>query len=352
MASSGEPPRSGRSPSSPSWASMAHTTCPSTGAPPASTSCSTASSQRRRAAAWPTTCSGSPVRAVVTAAGSRRRASANLPTIFDRLEERGISWKFYVEDYDPRLTIAADGRADRSTQAVRVPLLNFPRVVRDRKLFSHIVDLDEYYDDLERGTLPAVAYIAPAGGSEHPPGGVAPGQTLVRTLVNALARSEAWRSAAFMWTYDEWGGWFDHVPPPRGPRLPRAGVAGQPLRAPGRGRQHATRPHLDPEVHRGQLAARAARRARRAGEEPRRRIRLRQRAARAEAHRRRPELCVAREPAPLADLSPLRRRRDACVRFDRAGRLSSRAGSACRDGGRLRARRRPRRRRTPRRCLR
>ena len=140
----------------------------------------------------------------------------NLPTIFDRLEQRGISWKFYVEDYDPRLTIAADGRADRSTQAVRVPLLNFPRVVHDRKLFSHIVDLDEYYEDLERGTLPAVAYIAPAGGSEHPPGGVAPGQTLVRTLVNALARSDAWRSAAFMWTYDEWGGWFDHVRPPQG----------------------------------------------------------------------------------------------------------------------------------------
>ena len=47
--------------------------------------------------------------------------------------------------------------------------------MRDRKLFSHIVDLDEYYEDLERGTLPAVAYIAPAGGSEHPPGGVATG---------------------------------------------------------------------------------------------------------------------------------------------------------------------------------
>ena len=143
------------------------------------------------------------------------RASATSRRSSTGSSERGVSWKFYVQDYDPGLTIAADGRADRSTQAVRVPLLNFPRFVRDRKLFSHIVDLDEYYEDLERGTLPAVAYIAPAGGSEHPPGGVAPGQTLVRTLVNALARSEAWRSSAFMWTYDEWGGWFDHVRPPR-----------------------------------------------------------------------------------------------------------------------------------------
>jgi phospholipase C len=140
----------------------------------------------------------------------------DLPTIFDRLEESGVSWKFYVQDYDPRLTIAPEGGADRSTQAVRVPLLNFPRYVRDRRLFRHVVDLDEYYEDLERGTLPEVAYIAPAGGSEHPPGGGRPGQTLVRTLVTALARSEAWSSSAFMWTYDEWGGWFDHVPPPRG----------------------------------------------------------------------------------------------------------------------------------------
>jgi phospholipase C len=146
----------------------------------------------------------------------------NLPTIFDRLEERGISWKFYVQDYDAQLRISADGGADRSTQAVRVPLLNLPRYVRDRRLFRHIVDLRQYYEDLERGTLPAVAYIAPAGGSEHPPGGVEPGQTLVRALVTALARSEAWRSSAFMWTYDEWGGWFDHVRPPpgRGFRVP------------------------------------------------------------------------------------------------------------------------------------
>ena len=144
-----------------------------------------------------------------------------LPTIFDRLEDRGISWKFYVQDYDPRLTIEP-ARGRPQPQAVRVPLVNFPRYVRDRRLFGHVVDLQEYYEDLDRGTLPEVAYIAPAGGSEHPPGGTQPGQTLVRALVTALARSEAWGSSAFMWTYDEWGGWFDHVRPPpgRGFRVP------------------------------------------------------------------------------------------------------------------------------------
>ena len=59
-----------------------------------------------------------------------------------------------------------------SAQALRaVPLRRDPR-------FGHIVDLDEYYEDLERGRLPAVAYIAPAGASEHPPGRIAAGETL------------------------------------------------------------------------------------------------------------------------------------------------------------------------------
>jgi hypothetical protein len=122
--------------------------------------------------------------------------------IFRRLEARGISWKFYVQDYDPRL-------GEGSAQAVRVPL-------RDPRLSRHVVDLDEYYEDLERGRLPAVSYIAPAGASEHPPGRVAAGATLTRALLTALARSSAWHSSAFLWTYDESGGWFDHVRPPPG----------------------------------------------------------------------------------------------------------------------------------------
>ncbi|HKP20426.1 MAG TPA: alkaline phosphatase family protein, partial [Thermoleophilaceae bacterium] len=134
-------------------------------------------------------------------------------TIFDRLERRGISWKFYVEDYDP-------GRRDTGAQAVRVPLLEMPRFTG--RLSGHIVDLDQYYDDLREGTLPQVAYIAPAGSSEHPPRRPEGGQTLVRSLLTALARSTAWHHAAFLWTYDEWGGWYDHVRPPagRGFRVP------------------------------------------------------------------------------------------------------------------------------------
>jgi phospholipase C len=137
--------------------------------------------------------------------GAPDETLGNLPTIFDRLDERGISWKFYVEDYDPR----------EAAQAVRVPLVASPRYVEDPTRFDRIVELEEYYEDLRSGDLPDVAYIAPAGSSEHPPGRIDPGEALVRRLITALSMSSAWPSSAFMWTYDEPGGWFDHVRPAR-----------------------------------------------------------------------------------------------------------------------------------------
>ena len=141
----------------------------------------------------------------------------SLPTIFDRLEEKGISWKFYVQNYDPKLTYrtASQYPGDRASQVVWVALLNIDRFLDDPKLNSHIVDLDQYYEDLRNGTLPAVAYISPSGASEHPPGSLMSGQRGVQTLINALQRSSAWPTSAFLLTYDDWGGWFDHVPPPQ-----------------------------------------------------------------------------------------------------------------------------------------
>lgn len=146
------------------------------------------------------------------------RGYGDLPTIFDRLTERGISWKFYVENYDPTITYRSSPSADtdnRTSQLIRVPLLNFERFVDDPKLFSQIVDLNEYFRDLEQGTLPAVAYIAPSDTTEHPPRSIRAGQRLLKNLIQALMQSDAWSSSIFMWTYDNWGGWYDHVPPPR-----------------------------------------------------------------------------------------------------------------------------------------
>ena len=141
---------------------------------------------------------------------------SKLVTIFDRLNEKGISWKFYVQNYDPSITYRDLGNiGNRASQVVWVPLLNISRFIDDPELSKHIVDLSEYYTDLRDGTLPAVAYIAPSGASEHPPGSLQTGQRFVKTLIQNLMRSDYWQNSAFMLLYDDWGGWFDHVNPPQ-----------------------------------------------------------------------------------------------------------------------------------------
>jgi len=139
-----------------------------------------------------------------------------IPTIFDRLQAKGISWKFYIQNYDPKITYRTrEGKGDRGSQVVWAPLLAYDRYLDDPNLFSHIVSMDTYYTDLINGTLPAVSYLVPSGASEHPPGSIQAGERFVRTLINALMRSSSWSTSAFMWSYDDWGGWYDHVPPPK-----------------------------------------------------------------------------------------------------------------------------------------
>ena len=142
----------------------------------------------------------------------------DLPTIFDRLEAKGVSWKFYVQNYDPSVTYRTYRTVDdanRGAQVVWAPVLAYARFLDDPQLFKRIVPLSDYYKDLAAGTLPSVAYLVPSGASEHPPGSVTAGERFVRTLHTALMRSSSWNSSAFLWTYDDWGGWYDHVVPPQ-----------------------------------------------------------------------------------------------------------------------------------------
>jgi phospholipase C len=140
----------------------------------------------------------------------------DLPTIFDRLEKAGVSWKFYVQNYDPNLTYRTVSQypGNRASQVIWVPVLNFARYIDNPKIMRHVVPLREYFSDLDNGTLPAVSYIVPSGPSEHPPSNLASGQAFVRGLINALMDSSSWKSSAFLLGYDDWGGWYDHVKPP------------------------------------------------------------------------------------------------------------------------------------------
>jgi phospholipase C len=136
-------------------------------------------------------------------------------TIFDRLQAAGVDWKFYVQGYDPAQTYRTASRTTPTTQPIRVPLLNYPRFLDDPALNSRIVDLSQYYRDLDTGRLPAVAYIASNGPSERSTRSLRSGQQLVTNLVGSLMVSSAWESSAFLLSYDGSGGWFDHVKPPQ-----------------------------------------------------------------------------------------------------------------------------------------
>lgn len=139
----------------------------------------------------------------------------NLRTIFDRLQARGIAWKFYIEDYKPSVTFRSRVPNEAlPRQIVKAPLLNLARYIDDPALSKRIVDLQDYYKDLQNGTLPAVSYIVMNGASEPTPKSLTLGQQHLKVILQELMRSSAWESSALLWTHDQSGGWYDHVKPP------------------------------------------------------------------------------------------------------------------------------------------
>jgi len=137
-----------------------------------------------------------------------------LPTIFDELAKRQIPAKFYVENLDAAATRGESG-VNRGSQLVKVPLLGMKRFRDGGQRAGQVVDLTEYYRDLRNGTLPAVSYIVTTSSSENPPADPSAGSRTLRKVTSELMKSSAWSTSALMWTYDGWGGWYDHVPPPR-----------------------------------------------------------------------------------------------------------------------------------------
>jgi phospholipase C len=146
-----------------------------------------------------------------------KQGFGDVHTIFDELQLRGISWKFYVANYDPKLTYRSLANLSYLPPQVQwVPLLSFARFLDDPSLSSHIVDLREYYADLQNGTLPAVSFITLQGGiSEHPATDIRQGEMAVKSMIQALMESDVWWNSAFLLTYDEGGSWYDHVAPPQ-----------------------------------------------------------------------------------------------------------------------------------------
>jgi len=114
-------------------------------------------------------------------------------SIFDRLDAAGITWKVYAPDLAFALLFG-----------------ELPR------------PLAEFYADAAAGTLPQVAYVDPSFGlsgeveqnDEHPPSNPQLGQLFVESVYDAVRASPLWPRSAMILTYDEHGGFYDHVPPP------------------------------------------------------------------------------------------------------------------------------------------
>jgi phospholipase C len=119
-------------------------------------------------------------------------------TIFNRLGAAGISWKIYYSQF---------------------PFGSFFAYVQQH--MDHVAPIAQYFKDAANGTLPDVSFVDPTFIStpntetdEHPPSNIQVGQNFAYSVVNALESSPNWADSALFLTYDENGGYYDHVAPP------------------------------------------------------------------------------------------------------------------------------------------
>jgi phospholipase C len=135
------------------------------------------------------------------------------------LHRAGVSWAYYVAsgtqpDCDDDAISCAPKPQNSGTPEIWNPLPDFTDVHQDGQL-GNIRPLKSFYRAARAGRLPAVSWITPNGrNSEHPPALVSTGQSYVTRLVNTIMRSPEWPSTAIFLTWDDWGGFYDHVQPP------------------------------------------------------------------------------------------------------------------------------------------
>ena len=136
------------------------------------------------------------------------------------LHKYGVSWGYYVSkgsepdcENDAALSCAPVQQGP-VTPGIWNPLPYFDTVHQDGQL-GNVQSLSDFFAAAKAGALPAVSWIVPnAVVSEHPPGLVSAGQTYVTGLINTIMRSPDWSSTAIFVSWDDWGGFYDHVRPP------------------------------------------------------------------------------------------------------------------------------------------
>jgi phospholipase C len=121
-------------------------------------------------------------------------------TIFDRLEHAGVTWADYYSLLDSFLPTATMGL--------------YPELLI--KYGDHLHLIDKFFDDAKAGTLPGFCLVEPDYGksSEEDPQNIAYGEQFAAQVIDAVMSGPGWKNTLLIWTFDEHGGYYDHVVPP------------------------------------------------------------------------------------------------------------------------------------------
>jgi phospholipase C len=127
-------------------------------------------------------------------------ADLKINSIVDSLSASRVSWAYY-SPYTVGNENALGLISSVSTNATRMA---------DLKLSG------EFLIDLKAGNMPSVSYVmSQDGDNEHPPYDVAAGQAWTKSIISAIQASSYWSSTVILLTWDDYGGWYDHVTPPQ-----------------------------------------------------------------------------------------------------------------------------------------
>ncbi len=141
------------------------------------------------------------------------KESNNIETVADLLMNSPVSWKYY--DFSFRAggynQSIEDGEAFNFWNPFTAKNSSYTEMYA-----PHFVPRSEIFRDLSNGTLPKVSWIIPSHLiSEHPPWNITLGMIWVTDVVDAIMKSKYWNSTAIIVTWDDYGGFYDHVPPPQ-----------------------------------------------------------------------------------------------------------------------------------------
>ena len=136
------------------------------------------------------------------------------------LFKNNVSWKYYIQsgvepDCANDAADCAPAYQDAKTPGIWNPLPRFDTVKQDGQL-GNILDVTNFYKDARSGTLPSISWITPSQpNSEHPTALISAGQTWTTSLINAVMQGPEWSSTVIFLSWDDWGGFYDHVVPPQ-----------------------------------------------------------------------------------------------------------------------------------------